>query len=68
MVTASLDSDAAGLGYLQFRPKLHRPVNDNDPIIVTKPMGKFLLRAGAQWDNRFGQYADMELTLDEVYE
>jgi hypothetical protein len=68
MVTASLDSDAAGLGYLQFRPRLHRPVADNDPIIVTKPMGKFLLRDGAQWNNRYGLYMDIDLTLDEVYE
>jgi hypothetical protein len=68
MVTASLDSDAAGIGYLQFRPRLHRPVADNDPIIVTKPMGKFLLRDGAQWNNRYGLYMDIDLTLDEVYE
>jgi hypothetical protein len=43
-------------------------VNDNDPIIVTKPMGRFLLRDGARWDNRFGHYMDLDLTLDEVYE
>lgn len=66
-VTAALNSDQSGLGYLQFRPGLHRSPADNSPIIVTKPMGRFLLREGASWSNRYGHYADIDLTLDEVY-
>jgi hypothetical protein len=66
-VTVSLDSDAAGLGYLQFRPKLHRAVADNTPVIVTKPVGRFLI-TGAPADMMFGLNSDYELTLDEVYE
>ena len=42
MVTASLDSDAAGLGHLQFSPPLARAVADNTPIIVHRPMGRFM--------------------------
>lgn len=68
MLTASLDSDAAGLGYLQVRPKVARAIADYTPIIVTKPMGRFVLADNAQWLARAGLYAEYDLTLDEVYE
>lgn len=38
IVTASLDSDAAGLGYLQFEPPLMGFPADNAPIIIHEPM------------------------------
>ena len=66
-VIASLNSDAAGLGYLQFRPRTHRAVADNTPIIVTKPMGRFLITS-APMDSMYGLNSDYELVLDEVYE
>ena len=47
MVTASLDSDAAGLGYLQFAPALRGTVADNAAIIVHRPMGRFISTADA---------------------
>lgn len=40
IVTASLDSDAAGLGYLQFSPPLRGIPADNAPIIVNTPMAR----------------------------
>jgi hypothetical protein len=47
MLTASLDSDAAGLGFLQFAPALRGTVADNAPIIVHRPMGRFISTADA---------------------
>lgn len=41
--TAQLDSDASGLGYLQFSPPIRTSANDNDPVIVNTPMGRFIL-------------------------
>lgn len=67
-LTSSLDSDASGLGYLQFRPKIARAVADNTPVIVTKPMGRFMLGDVAKWSAESGLYADSQVTLDEVYE
>lgn len=67
-VTASLDSDAAGLGYLQVRPSIVRPVADNTPIIVTKPLGRFKFSENIDYDSMFGMNSDYDLTLEEVYE
>lgn len=67
-LTASLDSDAAGLGCLQVRPKVARAVADNTPVIVTKPMGRFMLGENARWDAMFGLNIDAPIVLDEVYE
>jgi hypothetical protein len=44
-VTASLNSDASGLGYLQFSPPIRTSPNDNDPVIVNMPMGRFIFSA-----------------------
>jgi len=66
-LTASLNSDSSGNGYLQFGPALVRTPADNDPVILQKPLCKFLL-SEARWSNRFGVYADLDITLDQVYE
>ena len=42
-LTGHLDSDAAGRGYLQFSPPIRTSPNDNDPVIVNTPMGRFIL-------------------------
>lgn len=67
MVTAVLDSDAAGLGYLQFSPPLYRAVSDNTPIIVTKPMGRFVLAGDAEWANVPGVCSDASLDFEEAF-
>ena len=67
-LTASLDSDAAGLGYLQFAPSLFRSPADNDPIIVNAPMPKMKLVGNAKWSNEWGVQSDLELTMDMIYE
>lgn len=42
-LTADLDLDAAGLGYLQFEPGLRSAPADNAAIIVNEPMGRYML-------------------------
>jgi len=42
IVTSALNSDAAGLGYLQFEPPLRGAPADNAPIILHQPMGRFI--------------------------
>lgn len=67
MVTQSLDSDAAGLGYLQlaYPPRVSPP--DNDPIIVHEPMGRFVaVENRATWQERPGIVADFDYALIEA--
>lgn len=68
MLTASLDFDAAGLGYLQFSPALVRSPADNDPVIIGQPLGKFMLSENPKWTNQYGKYADLTLTFEHIYE
>lgn len=69
MITASLDSDAAGLGYLQFSPPLRRSIADNTPIIVCKPMGRFMLAADqfSTFSNDPGLLTGATLELEEAF-
>ncbi len=68
MVTAPLNSNAAGLGHLQFSPPLRRAVSDNTPIIVCRPMGRFLL-AGENpgWDDSPGIISAASIDLEEAF-
>lgn len=66
-VTAALNSDGSGIGYLQFDPPLVRSPADNDPVHMALPLSRFVV-SEAKWTNRFGVYADLDLTLDQVYE
>lgn len=65
--SAALNSDAAGLGYLQFEPALVRSPADSDPVIVLDPMGKFLV-SNIKIDNEFGTQAVVTYDLEHVYE
>jgi hypothetical protein len=65
--TAALNSDAAGLGYLQFEPPLFRSPADNDPVIILDPMGKFLM-SNLKIDNEFGTQARVSYDLEHIYE
>lgn len=68
MVTASLNSDASGLGYLQFSPPLRRAVSDNTPIIVHRPMGRFLYAGdNVGWDNEPGVFSAASIDLEEAF-
>jgi hypothetical protein len=65
--SAPLNSDAAGLGYLQFEPPLVRAPANDDPVIVTDPMGKFLV-SNIQIQNQFGTQAVVTYDLEHIYE
>lgn len=42
-LTAPLNSDASGIGYMRFEPPLERSPASNAPVIFNAPMGRFLL-------------------------
>lgn len=68
-VVGRLDSDAAGLGYLQLAyPPRFAPA-DGDPIIVHEPMGRFVANGNrATWQERPGIFADFDVELTEALE
>lgn len=67
-LTASLDFDAAGLGYLQFKPSLFRSPADSDPVIAFAPLPRLKLKESTKYDNKFGLYSDFELVMEQHYE
>jgi hypothetical protein len=68
MVTSALNSDAAGLGYLQFSPPLRRAASDNLPVIVNRPMGRFLFAGDSPgWDNEPGIISMASIDLEEAF-
>lgn len=68
-VEASLDSNEAGLGYLQLSPPLRYPPSDNDPLIVTTPMARFIFTGQyPQWANAPGVSTTVDLEFEEACE
>ena len=67
MVTAMLGSNSAGEGYLQFTPPLVRSPLDNDPVVITDPMGKFLA-SNFKILNKFSTTAEVSYDLEHIYE
>jgi hypothetical protein len=66
-VTGALNSDASGLGYLQFSPPLRNSPNDNDPVIVNNPMGRFTLKNPSNgWASTPLYFASSSLVLEEA--
>lgn len=66
-VTAALDSNSSGQGMLKFEPPLFRAVADNAVVIVAQPISRVILR-GVSVTNKFGQYADIDLEMETLYE
>lgn len=67
IVTASLDSDALGLGFLQTAPSLRSAPADNAPVVINQPMGRFFLESDANgWSNKPGIFSDTEIVLAEA--
>ena len=66
MVTAPLNSDAAGLGYLQLQRSFTTAPADNAPVIVNRPMGRFLLAEDeVSWGSRPGILSDFSVSFVE---
>jgi hypothetical protein len=67
IVIARLDSNAAGLGYLQFTPPLRGSVADNAPVIIHQPMGYFLFNGDqVGWDNEPGFWTSASAEFEEA--
>lgn len=64
--TASLDSNEAGLGYLQVSPPLRYAPANNDPLIVINPMGRFIFSGQfPQWSNTPGVFTTIDGDFEE---
>lgn len=67
IVTAALNSDAAGLGYLQFEPPLRGVPADNAPIIIHEPMGRFIFGGEIpEWVNEPGVFTTASADFEEA--
>lgn len=66
-VSAPLNSDSAGMGYLQFEPPMVRSPAEASAIVVVDPMGKFLV-SNIKIDNEFGTQAIVTYDLEHIYE
>jgi hypothetical protein len=65
-VTSSLDSNEAGLGYLQISPPLRYSPADNDAVIIVHPMGRFVFSGDyPAWDNQPGVFMTSDLEFEE---
>ncbi len=64
-LTAALDSDAAGLGYLQFENPVRTSPADNSAVIFNQPMMRGILSEGPMWPTRPGLFSDFDLDLIE---
>jgi hypothetical protein len=66
-LTADLDFDAAGRGYMQFEPSLRVSPADNAAIIVQKPMVKMMLNENSVgWPTRPGLFSDFSVEFVEA--
>lgn len=66
-VLAPLDSDAAGLGYLEVSPNIRTPFPDNEPVIINRPMGRYMLTDdSAGYSTRAGKLSTMTLSFEEA--
>jgi hypothetical protein len=67
ILTAPVNSDAAGLAYMQFEPPLRGVPADNAPIIVHNPMGRFgYVGDTVTWDNDPGFWTSAACELEEA--
>lgn len=66
IVTAPLDSNASGLGYLQCGNPWRASIADNDPLIVKTPMAKMILASeDMSWETGPGQFSPFQLEFIE---
>jgi hypothetical protein len=66
-ITAPLNSDSGGNGLLQFAPPLRVSPANNDPVIITSPMGRFILAANENgWESVPGIFSTYTFDLVEA--
>lgn len=65
-LTADLNSDASGAGYIMFEPTLRTAPADNSPVVFRNPMGRFLIADDELgWSTRPGTLSDLTISLVE---
>ena len=65
-VTADLNSNASGNGYLIFEPSLRVSPSANAPVSIWRPMSRFLLANGeTNWSTTPGLFSDFTLEFVE---
>ena len=58
MLIADLDGDESGVGLARVMPKIRTAPADEDPVVLHRPMGKFLLAKPANtWSNQPGVFS-----------
>lgn len=66
IVTASLNSDAGGLGAVQFAPRLRGTPSNAAAIIVNRPMGRFVYTGSdMEWANEPGSFVSSRFDFEE---
>jgi hypothetical protein len=66
-VVSPLNSDAAGLGYLQLAWPLRTPPADNAPVIINKPMARCILTSNeGGWSDTPGGFSEFDFQLEEA--
>jgi hypothetical protein len=67
IVTAALDLDSAGRGYLQFEPPLMGIPANNAPIVVHEPMSRFIFAGDmVGWDDSPGIITTASAEFEEA--
>jgi hypothetical protein len=67
IVTTRLDSDAAGLAYLECALPWRNPPADNDPIIVHHPMGRYIqTQPDNGWSDVPGKLSSFQFEFEEA--
>lgn len=67
IVTAPLNSNSSGAGVLQFRPPLRATPDDNAPVVIHEPMGRFIFTGeSAGFDNEPGIITRCSASFEEA--
>lgn len=67
ILTAPVNSDAAGLAYMQFEPPLRGSPADSAAVIVHQPMARCMFTGDAAgWDNEPGFWSSAALQFEET--
>lgn len=65
-LAAQLDGDGSGNGYLLLERPIRNTPADGDPVIITNPMGRFVLSSQENgWTDNPGIFTDFDVTLEE---
>jgi len=66
-ITAPLNSDGSGNGFIQFSPPLRTSPADNTPIIVNAPFGRFIYSGNENgWQTEPGRFATSSFDMVEA--